>query len=504
MKKTLAALLMAGASLIGCDKPKQKLVIQPIEQTVKVQRPVSDNQAESEDEAQLRKLIEKEMRKQDAWAADVVRQNYTTAEGTEWVSLVREKKMKSEKLIGHIAAYSEKDDQIILPMSEKPEEDAQLIDAVDHELWHVIFDHEGNKGVFFGKNYKGPTEADVTAHCNAKMMQPEYAKLKQDVNISLRLDAINRKINDLASFYSNLLIQSLEKQTKISKELEEMPEKTLGFISEADRTKANETLQRVQESYTKLREEFMSLKKWYEQSLVPLGNSALTPERISSIEKEVEQKASLLQPHASLGKDTEKASDLIYTIVFAAQDKAHEARVAELKKQIEANEFGRRETYEKRLNSENKFHELSKEMRSLRKMNLSDLNMSRLDSVMGELKGSLNEQRLNDIFSPNETMARIVDAMYSLDFGQPTLQKFQPSENDLEFLLRFTYRGQPLFRKGVEKYRLGIQMTKDGITPEKIKEQLEYATEFSYKGKTYSWPETDFRIKGSIPHDEKD
>ena len=74
-----------------------------------------------------------------------------------------------------------------------------------------------------------------------------------------------------------------------------------------------------------------------------------------------------------------------------------------------------------------------------------------------------------------------------------------PTEEDLNFLGRFTYKGQPLFKKGIEKYRVGQQMINDGIAPEDVKAKLEHAAEFEYESKKYSWPETDFRINGAIP-----
>jgi len=46
-----------------------------------------------------------------------------------------------------------------------------------------------------------------------------------------------------------------------------------------------------------------------------------------------------------------------------------------------------------------------------------------------------------------------------------------------------------MFRKMVEKYRLGLKMVADGYSPREVKGLLEYAN--------------DFRIRGKIPHDPK-
>ena len=37
------------------------------------------------------------------------------------------------------------------------------------------------------------------------------------------------------------------------------------------------------------------------------------------------------------------------------------------------------------------------------------------------------------------------------------------------------------------------------VSSEEVKKKLEYATSLKYKGRTYSWEEADYEIKGRIP-----
>ncbi len=45
-------------------------------------------------------------------------------------------------------------------------------------------------------------------------------------------------------------------------------------------------------------------------------------------------------------------------------------------------------------------------------------------------------------------------------------------------------------------------MIADGYSLEKVRELLEHAENFTYKGKTYHWPSAGFKIKGEIPERE--
>jgi len=133
----------------------------------------------------------------------------------------------------------------------------------------------------------------------------------------------------------------------------------------------------------------------------------------------------------------------------------------------------------------NYMNETKKEIRELMELNTHGIE-------------NLKQENLYREFF-DEAMARIIDSLYSCYFGEYTQDKLPLTESDLKFLERFRYKGKPMFGKAISKYRLGLQMKEDGYSPEEIGELLEYATEFTYRGKKYKWPENNFRIKGRIP-----
>ena len=82
---------------------------------------------------------------------------------------------------------------------------------------------------------------------------------------------------------------------------------------------------------------------------------------------------------------------------------------------------------------------------------------------------------------------------------EPTTHNFKLKQQDLEFLSQFEYQGKQLFKKGVEKYQVALDMLEDGQAPKQVQATLNQATDFEYKGKTYCWHNNHFTINGKIP-----
>jgi len=103
-----------------------------------------------------------------------------------------------------------------------------------------------------------------------------------------------------------------------------------------------------------------------------------------------------------------------------------------------------------------------------------------------------------------EIFARVIDSLYNLNFTKVSSNEFTLHEGDLRFLEDLNYKGKKLFWKGVQKYRLGLEMIRDGMNPAYVKEKLEYATSFVYKDNVYFWPDSNITITGDIPRLSKD
>ncbi|MFC1767288.1 hypothetical protein ACFLZ2_01890 [Candidatus Margulisiibacteriota bacterium] len=123
-------------------------------------------------------------------------------------------------------------------------------------------------------------------------------------------------------------------------------------------------------------------------------------------------------------------------------------------------------------------------------------------------EGSLNEtmEKLVNIHSLKqdscafqEVLAREVEALVSVYLGPDREGYYKLNERELLMFEKMEYKGKPMFKKAVEKYRLGMQMMEDGIGWGKVQDELQYATSYMYNGKQYSWPETKSNLQVQAP-----
>ena len=94
----------------------------------------------------------------------------------------------------------------------------------------------------------------------------------------------------------------------------------------------------------------------------------------------------------------------------------------------------------------------------------------------------------------DEIFARQVDSLMNVYLGPDTMRNYRLYEDDLKMFEMMKYEGKPMFKKAVEKYRLGIKMLNDGIDWQEIGKKLQYATSYEYKGVKYHWPENSVAI----------
>jgi len=87
----------------------------------------------------------------------------------------------------------------------------------------------------------------------------------------------------------------------------------------------------------------------------------------------------------------------------------------------------------------------------------------------------------------SQVFPRMFDSLYRVHLGPMTREHMELSEQDLDFLESFSYRGVRMFRKGVEKYRVGVLLREQGMAPEDIQAALEHATRFELEGRSYEW-----------------
>ncbi|MEM4242961.1 MAG: hypothetical protein QXM31_03615 [Candidatus Woesearchaeota archaeon] len=108
----------------------------------------------------------------------------------------------------------------------------------------------------------------------------------------------------------------------------------------------------------------------------------------------------------------------------------------------------------------------------------------------------INEEtfKFENVFSDTEIFARIIASLKEIYTGKPTLSNFRLNEEELNLLGRMKYKGMPMFRKDIEKYRIALQMNDQAKN-----RQLRYSTGGTFNGVAYSWPENNWTLQGEIP-----
>ncbi|MEK6867889.1 MAG: hypothetical protein AABX98_03645, partial [Nanoarchaeota archaeon] len=107
---------------------------------------------------------------------------------------------------------------------------------------------------------------------------------------------------------------------------------------------------------------------------------------------------------------------------------------------------------------------------------------------------------LGDTFhDDNEFLARMVDSACSIYFGPVDDLYFPLTREDTGFIGSMYFHGKPLFAKCVERYEVARAMVAAGVSASDTRSQLEYATRFSWEGKTYKWSAAHIEFIGEIP-----
>ena len=84
----------------------------------------------------------------------------------------------------------------------------------------------------------------------------------------------------------------------------------------------------------------------------------------------------------------------------------------------------------------------------------------------------------------------------------PAETNFKLKPQDLEFLSHFEYQGKQLFKKGIEKYHVALNMLEDGQDPKQVQTTLQQATDLEYEGKEFCWHDNNFTMQGTIPKED--
>lgn len=449
--------------------------------------------------------IEQEIRKQDSWVEGYVQEDYTLTNRTSHVQLriFPKEKQGMFKEIGSLlfsGAFGRATDELLLPEPLTEKQEKEVLDSVDHELFHGVFDPEGKKGLIHSPNYQGPSLEEITRFVERKTSEPEFLKLRERLSVAEEMENMRLIAHTFKSAVENQGMKAISAYTNTVAYIE--GQKTLDkHLTERERKELESRQRAAFEEFQKYKDAAQTAFKGYEEihRLLEGKNDEISLAEAKTIRGKI---AELGKP---FGKDT-KLSDKVdefqkyaREIYRRAEDKVHQEAVEAARKTGNTELIRFLEESRENANALNGMYDALE-----RTSQIGGIMSGNLEGILRTVVSADNVYHINQILgNPDEVMARVVDSLYSLHYGEVEQNRFPLSKEDREFLGRFkiNVNGKPvqMYRKGLEKYEVGEQMIADGLTPQQAKEALEYSTGVTYKGKVYSWPESRFTIKGKIP-----
>lgn len=491
MRKTLSLILAGGLALLG-----------------------SCNSQSSPPSAKdkFTQQVEREIRKNDNWVVEEVKSDYRDEGKKASISLKRVSQDDLKKLdeMGFIPAagyYNHTTNNLKLPDFSDGEQRLEVIDAIDHELWHGLYDNEGDKGIINRTGYNGPTLEEIAAFSKAKSEGEEFNTLREGLFLFAEtrdISHLRRLLSAHLTYGENAIKGFVETAEKVDSDILVNPN-----LTEEEAQQLSSRRDNLVDGLRPLISYMKSLDVRYEAESKTLREKKaeeIRAEDISAFKRTIESMNNGLREYddAIIGAiDFERYTfDLQRTLTEREYNKSVESLRALM---AETEDEGLKEEIRVLLDEQDSFRKISESgYEALEQLadSISPSDLQKLEEESIAAMGSDNRKRIAQVLGdPNEFMARVVDSLYSLHFGKVEQNKFPLDEGDLAFLGRFSYEGRPLFRKGIEKYQLGLEMIASGKSPDEVKQTLEYATSFMYEGRRFNWPESNFTIKGDIPYD---
>ncbi|MBI5803717.1 hypothetical protein HY450_00570 [Candidatus Pacearchaeota archaeon] len=486
-RKVLAALIGNVLGIFSAAQPATQLT-QPTTQLVWKQQ------------------VEREIRKHDSWVEGYIENDYTNKieEGHVHLTNLPRKTidlMAKFGVLGFTGAFNPENDHLLLPdISEKSDE---VLDSIDHELWHSIFDSKGKRGLYYDEGFSRPILEEIVAFTKRKVESPEFEKLR---DLMKRAEESER----VMGFASNIsvLIKEYTEQYQLFKKTNEYiseNEELKPYISKESQRKIDFTRENVDKQWKPAIDYLLDTNRKLQDlkgrinEEMPLANLVETRKFFTDIYKN-------LETYEKLGEPIMQYRKTILAEYHSAERKEREEMIKKLQEDLDKLPEGEKLSDEEK----EQIQEIIKSLDiDLPVFDAEEINFS-LQRMTGGLSRTMrnvttfsNTYKIDEILgNEDEVMARIVDSLYSLYFGEVTQNKFPLSRADLNFLDRFRMNDVPIFRKGVEKYLVGIELMKQGMSAKEIRGKLEYATSFTFDGREYSWPEANFRIQGTIPEEK--
>jgi hypothetical protein len=438
--------------------------------------------------------IEQVVRKHDDWFTENIDQDYTNDEREGTISLLylSRELFESQEKAGRSAVqglYSSECDALIVFEGEEK--------SIGHEAWHALMDKLRDKS--FGDKYSGPTVEEIEKYSGSKFQLPEFKELREDMLIAVEYfeisDLVAKSIGagreherGLINFNAvNNYIEFLRKNNNVAYRFAVANNKDeIMPILRKYESDQNEFEQKRKVGQG-LAEE---IRDFYKNPMdMQLGQVIGTKVRLEKL-VEVKQEAA---------KRITESSERYKQLVLGQSDKYFR-----LSNEIIAKQEAQKKEGIEEIRMKFEDEKLKDEMQRLSLFGKTDKRT--LYTLRDIIKKRSNKSQLKNAIqnlTDEEIGARIYHSAAILYMG-PITESFYPyTEQDLDFLSQFYYNGKPMFRKIVERGRLGLLMRADGYSPEEIQKKLLNAQTFEYKGRAYDFRDTDFSIKGKIPDDKE-
>ena len=454
----------------------------------------------------LQNDIERELSKHDPISLSFLERDYT---GNEKSDLTYIKFIRNNDGNNFVAAYNPITNELILPhYSDNYESNEEVLGALDHELWHSIYNHIFERRSLTG--YDGLSLGDAELYCYDNVRSDRFQEVRDEVefNTQLRVAMVNYETN-------------LKKYDKLKDKLDHLfPllkrlnfDKYNGFVN-------NDYIQKVWEDCENFE------RKYSPDQFDDVANNNL-------LMKKIEDELESIQAKKGISKNLEgqEREEFLEDLLEDLEDFNNyfegegfvEEYLSAKNLENELSEFG---TQYQIGGFEVRISDLDFEINQLEKgsSERSNLELTRLaleedytrfkfetdfyanleigdgfDEIMGFFQSTITESKSNDtIYDCNEFLAREFDEMYSLNFQEMNEQGWSLTRDSLDFWSQFTVDGESIFRKGIEKYTIALDLIEKGKDPEKVKERLEFAESYKSQGNSFDWASEDFQIQGEI------
>jgi len=439
--------------------------------------------------------VQKELEKMDAWAKECIK---TDGRKDGYVSIaIQSRDSFYDYGGGYTAAYNPKENKLLLPEPENEESKCKTIGAMPHELWHAFYDkEEPHKGLIYRKGYRGPAPAEMRTYAESRVNGREFRVVKNYLNLEENLIRLH---NDVARARTEQDIHI--KLADIKFESAEMTY----FLYDMHKDNLQKTEQvAIEKSYNDFKTRAHRFLKEWKHSIeyVPVQWEALeerlsdrTPRNLNDMAQLVEvlhQDVRIFTSrvlHLRAWRDDIHDRDIAVTTFIL--DYVDRAQMREARKMLVVYESMKKLTgdpmYNQAIKETLEFLNKPRQKRASVSPPTQEDIWSRSDPRITQLRAVFGDE--------DEVMARVVDSLYDLYFGPVQQNSFQLNRNDLAFLQRFTYDGKPLFKKGVERYSIALDMIEQGHKPEEVRKILLNAHTFRWKNKVYEWDPTIIPIK---------